>query len=325
MMAVRVGFVGVGGIAGAHINVLSKMEGVKLVAFCDTASERAEAAAAAHGGKAYRDHHDLLREQKLDALYVCTPPFAHTDAEIIAAKKGIHLFVEKPIALTLAKALEIRDAVEKAGVASSAGYHFRYFETTAMARKLARRQKIGMMLGYWMGGMPGVHWWRAMKESGGQFHEQTTHIFDLARYFAGDVKTVYAAAATRALQEVPDFDITDVGTATVEFKSGIVATINNTCILGGGVRGVVGLHLVCKDLLLELGFDTLRVVQGNREETIRGTRDCRVAQNEAFIKAVRDGDRSGILSDYADGVKSLAVSLAANQSIATGQAVKVKA
>jgi len=323
-MAVRVGFVGTGGIAQAHINVLSKMEGVKLAAFCDLVQERAAGAAQAHGAKAYRDYHEMLREQKLDALYVCTPPFAHTDAEIIAVKKGIHLFVEKPIALTLEKAVEIREAVEKAGVASSVGYHFRYFETTAMARKLAPRRKIGMLLGYWMGGMPGVHWWRVMKESGGQFHEQTTHIFDLARYFAGDVKTVFAAGATRALQEVPDFDVTDVGTATLEFKSGIVGTINNTCILGGGVRGPVGLHLVCKDLLIELGFDTLRVAQGNREETIRGTRDCRLAQNEAFIKAVRDGDRSAILSDYADGVKSLAVSLAANQSIATGEPVTVK-
>jgi myo-inositol 2-dehydrogenase/D-chiro-inositol 1-dehydrogenase len=323
-MAVRVGFIGVGGIAGGHIQVLSKMQGVSLVAFCDVVQERAQAAAQAHGGKAYRDHHEMFKEQKLDALYVCTPPFAHSDAEVIAAKKGVHLFVEKPIALTLEKALEIRDAVAKAGIATSVGYHFRYFDTTAMARKLVRRHKLGMVLGYWMGGMPGVAWWRVMKESGGQFHEQTTHIFDLARYFAGEVKTVFAAAGTRALQDVPKFDIYDVGTATLEFRNGVVGTINNTCILGGGARGVVGLHAICQDLVVEVGGGMLQIREGNREETIRAAVDCRIAQNDAFIKAVRDGDRSGILSDYADGVKSLALSVAANQSIATGEPVKVK-
>ena len=57
-------------------------------------------------------------------------------------------------------------------------------------------QTIGMALGRWMGGMPGVAWWRRQEGSGGQFVEQTTHIVDLLRYCAGEVTEVYAAAAS---------------------------------------------------------------------------------------------------------------------------------
>src|SRR3954447_10408235 len=123
---VKVAFVGTGGIANHHLSGLAEIEGVEIVALCDVAEERAAAAVAKYGGQVHTDYRRMLDEVAMDALYVCVPPFAHQDAEILAAQKGVHLFVEKPVVMHLETGLKILQAIEKAGVMSSVGYGMRY-------------------------------------------------------------------------------------------------------------------------------------------------------------------------------------------------------
>src|SRR5256714_7779444 len=113
---VRVAFVGTGGIANHHLSRLAEIEGVEIVALCDVAEERAAAAAAKYGGQVHTDYRRMLDEVAMDALYVCVPPFAHRDAEILAAQRGVHLFVEKPVVMQLETGHRILEAVGKAGV-----------------------------------------------------------------------------------------------------------------------------------------------------------------------------------------------------------------
>ena len=88
----------------------------------------------------------------MDALYVCIPPFAHDDAELIAAGKGIHLFVEKPVALTMEKGLEVLAAVRSAGIITGVGYTLRYFPVTQMARQYLQDKPIAMVTSHrWAG------------------------------------------------------------------------------------------------------------------------------------------------------------------------------
>ena len=325
-MAVRVGFVGCGGMAGGHINNWAQMkergEAVELVAFCDLDRERAEAQAKRFDARAYDDFRPMLEKEELQAVYVVVPPHAHVGAEIEAARKGCAVFVEKPVANTLETALEIQQAIEKAGVVNSVGYHFRYFESTDHALKALQGKTIGMVMGYWMGGMPGVPWWRRLDQSGGQFVEQTTHIFDLARYLAGDVEEVYAHAATRALQEVENFTVTDVGAANLRFKSGAIGTIHNTCLLKMGYT--TGLTVLTPDLIVELIGGCKLIEPGKRTE-FSNRADPYQTEDQVFLNAIRTGDTTAIRPSYADGVKSLAVSLAANESYQTGRPVQVRA
>ena len=100
-MPIRIGFVGIGWIAGTHMDALSQLEDAQPVAFCDLDSGRAERAAARFGGRAYTDWRAMLDAESLDALYICLPPHAHDGVEIAAAERGIHLFVEKPVARDL--------------------------------------------------------------------------------------------------------------------------------------------------------------------------------------------------------------------------------
>ncbi|MGB9619939.1 MAG: Gfo/Idh/MocA family protein [Armatimonadota bacterium] len=319
-MPVRVGFVGAGGIANAHMNALQAVEDVEIVAICDLDRARAESAAARFVAKAYTDYRQMLDSEELNALYVCVPPYAHEQQELIAASRGIHLFVEKPVAVTLEKAHEVRDAIQRHSVVSAVGYHWRYQSTTERARQILRGRKIGMVLGYWMGGFPGVMWWRRMELSGGQMVEQTTHIFDLARHICGEITEVYAACANRLSRSIPQFNIYDVGTATLKFANGAVGCISNTCLLNQPYT--VGLHVISKDLVLEIHGD-LKVIEPGHTEVFAAGANAMQEENKAFIEAVRTGDASGIRSTYEDAVKTLAVTLACNESAATGRPVRV--
>lgn len=320
-MKVKVGFLGCGGIAHAHMDRLARMNDVEMVAFCDVVKERAEGAAQRYGGRVYIDHHDMLDNEELQALFVALPPFAHTDGEIIAAEKGIHLFIEKPIALTLDKAMEINSAIKKNEVIASVGYHFRYMDTVEEAKQFVEGKTIGMVLGYWIGGFPGVYWWRKMDMSGGQIVEQTTHIFDLARYFCGDVEEVYAAYGRKILTDIPESDVPDVGTVTMKFKDGTVGTISNSCMISQGYT--VGLHLFLRDLVVEVGW-RLKIIEPNKTTERNCTVDAYWEEDRIFIDAIKNDDPSKIKSTYEDAVKSLAVSLAANKSWKEGRVVKVE-
>lgn len=314
-MSIRIGFVGCGGMASGHMNNLSQMEGVELVAFCDVDSARAENSAHRFGGRAYTDHRVMLEKEDLDALYVVVPPFAHTDAEILAAQKGCGIFVEKPVAINLEKALEIQEAIEKSGVVNSVGYHWRYMEVTDLAKQYLNGKTIGMVLGYWMGGLPGAPWWRRMDGSGGQFVEQTTHIFDLARYLVGEIIEVSAYTALRALQEVESLDVPDVGSANLRFANGAIGTIHNTCLLKVGYH--TGLSIITPDLIVEL-MGGLRLIEPGKRTEISNRNNAYRVEDEIFIEAVRTKDMSKVRSPYADAVRSLAVTLAANQSAEAG-------
>jgi predicted dehydrogenase len=319
-MLVRVGFVGAGGIANVHMNALQELDDVQIVAVADVDRGRAESVASRFVAKAYSDYRKMLSEEKLDALYVCVPPFAHEEQELIAANRGIHLFVEKPVALTLDKAREIRSAIIENKIISAVGYHWRYQSSTQRAKEILDGRKIGMVLGYWMGGFPQMAWWRRLEQSGGQMVEQTTHIFDLARYLCGEVSEVYAAFANRDSREIPRFNVYDVGTATLKFTNGIVGTISNTCMLT--VPYTVGLHVIARDLVLEIHGD-LKVIEPGHTEIFTGGVNAIHEENKAFIEAIRTGDSSGIRSTYEDAVKTLAVTLACNESARTGKAVKI--
>lgn len=323
-MSVRIGFFGCGGIAGAHFNALSQIPEAQPVAFCDIDPARAEAAAQRFGGRAYTDWQTMLEHEQLDALYVCVPPHAHVGAEEAAAERGIHLFVEKPVARTLEKAKAIEAAIAQAGVISSVGYHFRYMATTQKARELLEGKTVGMVTGWWMGGMPGVAWWRVMEQSGGQFVEQTTHIVDLARYLVDDIVEVYALMTNRKLhREVENYSVYDVGAVAVKFASGVIGAIHNTCLLNMGWR--VGLEVVTPELIVETDWGKVKTTEPGKETVYQLSSNPYLEENKAFLHAIVTGDRSGIRSTYADAVKTLAVTLAANESAQTGQPVRVEA
>lgn len=322
-MTVKIGVVGAGGISQGHMDRFAAMDGVELVGFADVATERAQAAADKFGGKAFADWRAMYDGCDLNAVAIFTPPLGHGDIEIEACKRGLPFFLEKPIAIDCNLARPILEAVQESGVVTAVAYKYRWDDHVQKARQMLAGKTIGLVAGWFWTGTPGVHWWRIMNESGGQMVEQTTHIVDMARYLAGDVVAVSAFYALRAAHlDFPDLDVPDVGTGNVIFESGAVGNLQNTCFLKGwGSSGV---------RVMAHGF-TLKVEGGNlawNSEADSGEYSNQIdgyaGEDEAFIAAIKTGDRSVIQSDYADAYKSLAVSVAFNKSAeACGKVVRV--
>jgi predicted dehydrogenase len=240
---VTVGFIGAGGIASRHIGNLAQLPDVRITGVADVAPERAEDQAARVGATPYREYTEMLDREKPDAVYICLPPFVHGAPEQALIERGIPFFVEKPLATTLETATEILEGVERAGLVTAVGYHWRQLEPINGVKNSLPWHPPRMALGYWLDMTPPPAWWRKQAQSGGQMLEQTTHIFDLARYLLGEVDRVFALAAFQPRERYPDADVADVSTATLQFKSGAIATLTTTGILESPYR--IGLDVLC--------------------------------------------------------------------------------
>lgn len=322
-MTLNVGIIGTGWFSKVHADILSKMDGLSVKAFVGTSLEKAEKAVQGYASaKAYADVGHMLDETKPDAVYVCVPPFAHGEIERQLVDRGIPFLVEKPLGTNLEIPQEILKGVTESGLITSAGYHYRYTDAALKAAEVLRDRKIGMALGYWMGDMPQVYWWRKQEGSGGQFIEQTTHMVDLLRYLLGEVDEVYAAFAHRAMHEIHDgVTVHDVGTVTMKLKSGAVATISNTCMLPESEQ--VGLAIYTEQGSVDIKMDKLIVKEKGSVTEYPNAANPYQLESEAFIHAVRTGDASGILSSYEDAFKTMEITYAALRSAETGLPVKL--
>jgi myo-inositol 2-dehydrogenase/D-chiro-inositol 1-dehydrogenase len=321
---VKVGFVGCGGIARWHVSHLQKMEDVSIVAACDVIPERAQALAEPFGAAVFTNHRDMYAQVDMDAVFICIPPDQHTDTETSAVARGFHIFVQKPMCLSMEKAHEVAEAIEKAGVVSAVGFQDRYLDIGDNLIKYLEGKKVGLFTGAWVGGIPGVPWWRVKAQSGGQIVEQTIHLYDMARLYFGEVKTVYCAAGRGIVEGVENYDVEDYSSVTMVFENGIVGTITTGDYLKGAVPRN-GLEIYTPEARIEYRLRTA-VCYYTKDGV---TEDKRVADqgftcDRAFIDAVKAEDPTMVRSPYKDALRSLAVVLAANKSMETGQAVEVE-
>lgn len=317
---IKVAAVGCGDAMQEHYRHLGAMNGVTFVGHCDLDHDRAAAAAKAHGGKAYTGFDRMLEEAQPHALYVCLPPYARGGVEEIAAERGIHLFLESPVAVDTATASRIGAAVRKSKIITSAGYQHRYCDTVNRARQLLKGKAVSLVSGFCLGGLPDALWWRQREKSGGQFLTQTTIAVDLMRYLCGEVSEVFALGASGCMNQIKDYDIEDSSTVIMRLKSGAAATFASTCV--NGRHGRLALEIITPEATFTLENGELQVHEDHMTLSQRCTVDSYAQQAAAFVDAVRTGKRNGIRSTFADARKTLLVTLAANESMRSGLAVR---
>lgn len=200
----------------------------------------------------------------------------------------------------------------------------RYSDITMKARELTIGRKPAMGLGRFLCRMGAGHsWWGKLNISGGQMLEQSTHVFDLLRYFMDDVEKVHAFG----IKDVSKDGIADFEECTVcnlYFASGAVGNITSTCVAKAPEGFAI--ELIGDALYLKLVLDT-RLIGAVAGQIIdyTGAEIGYYRQVERFIQAVQAGDQSSILSSYADAAKTLAVTIAANRSLVTGKVETVAA
>ncbi|WP_186576929.1 Gfo/Idh/MocA family protein [Aquibacillus kalidii] len=323
-MTLKIGMIGTGGFSQLHASILSKMDGVKIQAICGTSKEKAAKMAFQHQDANGYDHFlEMVDAEKLDAVYIVAPPMVRGKMELELIERNIPFFVEKPLGIEKEIPNKVLQSVKQKPLITSVGYHFRYKNSIQYMKEHLKKQKIGIVLGKWMGEMPRVNWWRNQEKSGGQFIEQTTHIVDLLRFVCGEVEEVYAMYGNRVMHnQYENVTVADVGTVSIRLQNGIIANLTNTCILPDGV-GEIGMKLYTDKGTLDWRPDRLEICENGPKSEHIDTADPYVLENEAFIHAVRTGDTSQILSDYSDAYKTHEVTYAALESARSGVPIKL--
>jgi len=317
----RIGFIGAGGIANRHFGVLEQFDDVAIVAVSDVDMARATEAAARFGARAFDDASAMLAAVDLDALYICVPPFAHGEPERLAIEHTLPFFVEKPVALDLGTAEDIAAAVDRLGLVTAVGYHWRYLDTVDEVKALLSATPAHLLSGYWLDSTPPPRWWWKKDASGGQMLEQATHLVDLARYLVGDVVRVYGQSGHIDRATFPGLDVATTSTAMLTFASGAIANFASTCLLNWNHR--VGLHLFGEGLAIEL-TDRDVMIDIGRGRPVRGTgSDPVVLEDRDFIDAVHGGENR-IRCPYPAALETLRLALTIERSAVEGRAIDVR-
>jgi myo-inositol 2-dehydrogenase/D-chiro-inositol 1-dehydrogenase len=291
----RVGIVGCGRM-GRERALAAAAFGVDAILLFDTNRSLAESLAKECARARPRADLNALVAEQPNAIFICTPPFCRGPLENRASGLGIPFFVEKPIGVSAHQVDTVLANLRQREVLSAVGYMNRYRNSVAHARAILKSQNIVGITAHWIGKEYGVPWWKVREQSGGPFNEQATHAMDLFRYLSGETETLHATARTRNGVEttvVVMLRLALGGLATFLYSceakdKDILVSIETT----NGVLDLRGWDL-------ELARNT---IDGSYPEP--ESRPIFEKETHAFLQAVATGDRTLILSDFAEAYKT---------------------
>lgn len=206
MKKLRVGIVGVGGIAnGKHMPALAKIPEVEMVAFCDLIEERAQKGAKEYGtadAKVYTDYRDLVKRDDIDVVHVCTTNDAHSFVTIAALESGKHVMCEKPMAKNAAEAIEMVETAKRTGKKLTIGYQNRYRADAFHLKTLCDEGALGEV--YFAKALAirrrAVPTWGSFldedRQGGGPLIDIGTHALDLTLFMMNNYEPVMAVGST---------------------------------------------------------------------------------------------------------------------------------
>lgn len=232
--AVRVVLVGCGRISRNHFDAIRRIDGLQLVAVCDSDAGRAELAGTAEGVPWYTSLDEMLMHVPSDAVVIATPSGLHPQHGIAAARAGRHVITEKPMAITLHAADQLVQACDEAGVRLFVVKQNRLNPPIQLLKRALDKGRFGRLF---MANCT-VRWarpqeyydqapWRGTWEfDGGAFMNQASHYVDLIQWLVGPVESVVAKTATLARQ----IEAEDTGAAVLRFRSGTIGVLEVTML-----------------------------------------------------------------------------------------------
>jgi predicted dehydrogenase len=225
MAPVRIGVIGAGMIGRRHLGVLLGDPAYEAAAIADP-SPAAQALAKEHGVRYYEHHERMLEEVELDGAIVATPNQLHVVVGLACIERRVPVLVEKPIASSVAEALELMAAADQAGVPVLTGHHRRHNPILATAAAAIREGAIGRVTAVvclWLNHKPDAYFdltWR-QEPGGGPVLINGIHEIDCLRMLCGEIEQVQAATASR----IRSFPVEDTAAAVLQFRSGALGTL----------------------------------------------------------------------------------------------------
>lgn len=229
---IKVGILGLGGIAKNHIEAIERNSDLfALKAVCD----KNENALSDFNGPitTYSEYSEMLENENLDLISICTPSSMHSSQSIMAGKKNLHVITEKPMALKLCDAIEMIDVFKKSPAKLFVVKQNRLNKNIKLLKEVIEKGILGKI--YFV--QSNVFWtrpqeyydkeiWRGTKEhDGGALMNQASHYVDLLYWLFGPVKSLNALASTTR-----DIETEDTGVVNLHFMNGALGSMNYTML-----------------------------------------------------------------------------------------------
>jgi len=328
---IKLGIIGTGGMANGHAATFSAMRGVKVVACCDVAPERAAAFAEKHDiPRVYTDYRIMLDTEKLDAVTNVTPDAMHAEISLAVIAHGLAILCEKPLATSLEDACRMRDAARQAGVINMVNFSYRNASGLQKAAEVVRAGTLGRILhveasylqswlvntswGRWQES-PGLAWRLSTRHgSAGVLGDLGCHLYDMTAFLCGQDLAEINCQLRTFDKGLPDntlgeyvLDANDSFAAQITLSGGGLGVVHSSRWATGhcnslrvrvyGDRGAI-------EVDLDRDWHGYRICTGKNIENFTWKAvTCKPTPSnfDRFIKSIKTGEND--INDFANGAK----------------------
>jgi UDP-N-acetyl-2-amino-2-deoxyglucuronate dehydrogenase len=230
MADVHIGLIGAGNISDTHAAAAAAIDGVRVAAVCGHTREKADRLATRFGAAAYTELDRFLAHVPLDLVVIGSPSGLHAEQGIAAARRGLHVLMEKPIDISTTGADRLIAEAARAGVTLGVIFQDRLKPGVARLKAIVESGRLGTPIL----ASARVRWyrppeyyasstWRGTQalDGGGARMNQGVHTVDLLLWLFGPVRRVFGKIATR----LHAIEVEDTAVAALEFANGALGTI----------------------------------------------------------------------------------------------------
>jgi len=261
---VRVGIIGIGSWSGVLADAAQRSKKVKLVTCYTRSPEKRQEYSQRYGIDQEKSYEDLLKRNDIDGILLVTPNAVHAEQVVLAAQHGKHVFVDKPIANTLADGKKMVETCQKAGVTLLVGHDMRRLAGFRKIKELIDKGVIGKPvmaeanfshnLGFQL--TPEKWRWRGDDSGcpGGSLMTMGVHHADILIHYLGPIKTAFSYFSKLYIPA----PVEDVTMTIFQFESGVLGYLgSNYCSPKANYVYVFGTeaNLLCTVTLPNVPFD----------------------------------------------------------------------
>lgn len=334
MSAPGIAVIGTGYIGGEHIKAIAAHPTARLRTICTT--ERSEHIAhdmmATYGAEQVStDYNSVLSDSEVEIVYLCTPNSQHVDQAVVALEAGKHIFVEKPLAVTVEDCKKIIAAAKDSSGQVMVGHGARFSNIFETIHHLVHTGTLGdacFVEGDYVHDLkpflplPGHDWWMDPEKEGQlPIIGGACHPLDLMRWIAGEIVEVSAYGVNKNIPDAPWYDTV---IASLKFASGAVGK----CLVSCGAEIPYNLNFSYHGTKGSINKNKLFIggiphVENYSELPIEIRAEDHTCAEELdhFLTCIQTGETP--LIDAVDGARSVAVCCAIIESIESGEPAKV--
>lgn len=353
MKKLRIGLIGAGNIARAHLEAYKAAEQAEIVAICDIERSKAEKAAKDFGIKnAYGSMEEMISAEELDAADVCVWNVNHAPCTIYALEHGLHVLCEKPMAYSSAEAREMIEAARKNDRLLMIGFVLRFSDNAKIAMDFINSGYLGEIYHtkatyLRRHGAPGGWFCDRSKSGGGPVIDLGVHVIDLTRFMMGSPKPVSVYAVTQSklgnrpylkndVAWKPEgasdddlYDVEDFGTALIRYDNGSTTLLETSYSLNGeektsqevfGTKG--GMNICGDDFKIYSEINGYLADVSPKTNLLKNGCDMFEAEMRHFVDCALNG--SECIASAEDGEIVMKILDAIYESAATGHEVIIK-